>query len=43
MHGWEAQRWISVEQLQLIRNAHGDPALLALATVDLTFPDIPDD
>ena len=33
----------SLEQLQLIRDAHGDPALLALATVDLTFPDIPDD
>ena len=33
----------SVEQLQLIRNAHGDPALLAFATVDLAFPDIPDD
>ena len=32
----------SHEQLQLIRDAHGDPALLALATVDLTFPDIPD-
>ncbi len=32
----------NVEQLQLIRDAHGDPALLALATVDLTFPDIPD-
>src|SRR5258708_1462195 len=32
-----------VEQLQLIRNAHGDPALLALATVDLTFPNIPGD
>ena len=31
------------EQLQLIRDAHGDPAFLALATVDLTFPDIPDD
>ena len=31
----------SVEQLRLIRDAHGDPALLALATVDLTFPDIP--
>ena len=30
------------EQLQLIRDAHGDPALLALATVDLTFPDLPD-
>jgi tetratricopeptide (TPR) repeat protein len=30
------------EQLQLIRDAHGNPALLALATVDLTFPDIPD-
>src|SRR5262249_47317246 len=32
----------SVEQLRLIRNARGDPALLALTTVDLTFPDIPD-
>ena len=31
------------EQLQLIRSAHGDPALLALATVDLTFPDFPRD
>ena len=32
----------SVEQLKLIGNAHGDPALLALATIDLTFPDISD-
>jgi hypothetical protein len=32
----------NVEQLQIIRDAHGDPALLALATVDLIFPDIPD-
>ena len=32
----------SHDQLQLIRDAHGDPALLALATVDLTFPDFPD-
>ncbi len=31
----------SHEQLQLIRDAHGDRALLALATVDLTFPDLP--
>jgi tetratricopeptide (TPR) repeat protein len=31
----------SLEQLQLIRDAHSDPALLALATVDLTFPDLP--
>ena len=31
-----------VEQLQLIRNARGDPALLALAAVDLTFPSISD-
>src|SRR6516162_2925376 len=31
----------SAEQLQLIRDARGDPALLALVTVDLTFPDIP--
>ena len=31
----------SQEQLQLIQDAHGDPALLALATVDLTFPDLP--
>ena len=30
----------SHEQLQLIRDAHGDRALLALATVDLTFPDL---
>ena len=41
-YGWEAQHWITYEQLQIIRDAHGDPALLALATVDLTFPDIPD-
>ena len=32
----------STEQLQLIRDARGDPALLALATVDLTFSDIPE-
>ena len=32
----------NIEQLQIIRDAHGDPALLALATVDLIFPDIPD-
>ena len=31
----------SVKQLELIRDAHGDPALLALATVDLTYSDIP--
>ena len=31
----------SNEQLELIRDAHGDRALLALATVDLTFPDLP--
>jgi hypothetical protein len=30
----------NTEQLQLIRDAQGDAALLALATVDLTFPDI---
>jgi RNA polymerase sigma factor (sigma-70 family) len=31
------------EQLQLLRDAHGNAALLALATVDFTFPDEPDD
>jgi RNA polymerase sigma factor (sigma-70 family) len=30
------------EKLRLIRDAHGDPAFLALATVDFTFPDEPD-
>src|SRR5215472_11279543 len=32
----------SHKQLQLIRDAHGNSALLALATVDLTFPSLPD-
>jgi hypothetical protein len=32
----------NVEQLQLIQDAQGDPALLALATVDLTFPNLPE-
>ncbi|HET8682230.1 MAG TPA: hypothetical protein VFM54_10190 [Micromonosporaceae bacterium] len=32
----------SIEQLRIVQDAHGDPALLALATVDLTFPELPD-
>jgi hypothetical protein len=32
----------SAEQLQIIRDAGGDPALLALATVDLLFSGLPD-
>ena len=30
------------EQLQIIRDTRGDPALLALATVDLAFPGVPE-
>jgi tetratricopeptide (TPR) repeat protein len=30
------------EQLKLLQQAQGDPARLALATVDLAFPDLPD-
>ena len=33
----------AIEQLQIIRDANGEPALLALATVDLTFPNISDE
>jgi len=32
----------NIKQLQLIREAQGDPALLALATVDLALPEFPD-
>ena len=32
----------NIDQLRLIRDAQGDPALLALATVDLAFPSNPD-
>ena len=32
----------NIEQLQIIREAQGDPALLALATIELTLPEIPD-
>jgi tetratricopeptide (TPR) repeat protein len=32
----------SAEQLKIIRETRGDPALLALATVDLAFPGVPE-
>src|SRR5688500_7247901 len=30
------------DPLRVLEDAHGDPALLALATVDLTFPELSD-
>jgi hypothetical protein len=30
------------EQIRLLEAAHGDPAKLALATVDLAYPELPE-